>query len=292
MTTHAVSEGLLGRNRRMTARFVGAGVALGVILGVALGLLEASLPQPVTDGVAATDGWVLWLLFVGLPAVVAYRNEGIVACWLFNFGILFPFFLLRPTTTVRGDVATSITPSERIVFPLMIAILFGSLAFFLGVGARWLTGRLRPDAATDTIGLGTLVVGVSRRRAVATSLAGTVPGMVVVLAYGFDVPLLNRAPAGPDIQTLHWFLIGCVLLFTAAAAYANDGLVPAWLLAAGFLAVVYASSYAESYGLAQALFSASLSGITFGSVGFLLGVLARWIVSWRQTPLPGGKPSG
>lgn len=224
--------------------------------------------------------------------MVAYKNEGIVACWLFNFGVLSPFFLLRPTTTVHGDVATSITVSERIVFPLILAILFGSLAFFLGVGARWLSRTLRSDTSTDMSGLVTLVVGSSRRRAMATSLAGIVPGMVVVLAYGFDVPLLNRAPAGPDIQTLHWFLIGCVLVFTAAAAYANDGLIPAWLLAAGFLAVVYASSYAESYGTEQALFSAFFSGITFGSVGFLLGVLARWIVTWRQTTLPGGEPSG
>lgn len=43
----------------MTARFVGTGITLGVILGVALGLFEASLPQPVTDAVEATDGWML-----------------------------------------------------------------------------------------------------------------------------------------------------------------------------------------------------------------------------------------
>ena len=52
-------------------------------------------------------------------------------------------------------------------------------------------------------GIGTLVFGSNRRRAMATNLAGIVPGMVVVVAYGFDVPLLNIAPAGPDMQTLH-----------------------------------------------------------------------------------------
>lgn len=292
MATSPLSAGLLGRDRRLSACFVGTGIALGVVLGVALGLFEASPPQPVADAVAVTDGWVLWLAIVGLPAVLAYENEGIVACWLFNFGVLVPYFFLRPTTTVHGDVATSITLSERIVFPLIIAILFGSLAFFLGVGGRWFSRRLRSDTSTDTSGLVTLLVGSNRRRAVSTSLAGIVPGMVFVLAYGFDVPLLNRAPAGPDVQTLHWLLVGCVLVFTAAAAYANDGLVPAWLLAAGFLAVVYANSYADSYGTGQALFSAFFSGITFGSVGFLLGILARWIVTRRRTPLPGGEPSG
>lgn len=291
MATPAVSGGLLGRNRGLTARFVGTGIALGALFGVGLGLYESALPQPVAYAVAATDGWVLWLLFVGVPALVAYENDGIVACWLFNLGMLVPFFLLQPTTTDYGDVAASTTVSERLVLPLVLAILFGSLAFFLGVGARWLGSWLRSDTATDTSGLGRLVVGANRRRAVATSLAGIVPGMAVVLAYGFDVPLLNRAPAGPDVQTLHWLLVGCVLLFTAAAAYTNDGLVPAWLLAAGFLAVVYASSYAESYGTGQALFSAFFSGVTFGSVGFLLGILARWIVTWRRSPLPGGEPS-
>lgn len=282
---------LLGRNRRLTVSFVGIGIALGVLLGLALGIFEASSPEPVMAMVEVTDGWGLWLLFVGLPAVVAYKNEGIVACWLFNSGVVFPVFLAWPTTRIEGDVAFTMTMSERVVLPLTIAFVFGSFAFVLGVGARWIVRRLRSDASTDMGGIARVLLGRNRRRAVVTSLAGIVLGMVVVLAYGSDVPLLARSPAGPEHQTLHWLLVGSVLVFTAAAAYPNDGLIPAWLLAAGFLVVVYAGSYAQTYGIGQALFSAFFSGVTFGSVGFLLGVFARWVVTWRRTSLAGGEPS-
>lgn len=286
--THAA---FVGKNRRYSAVFAGSGLALGVILGLALGVVEASLPESFTHTIEATDGWVLWLLFVGVPAAVAYTNDGLAACWVFNYGLLFPYFLAWQPSGTAGDLQFSFTAGQRVVFPLILAILFGSLAFGLGLGVRWTVRTLRADASPDIAGVVPMVVGRNRRRAVATSLAGIGLGAVVVLVLGFDVPLLGRDPTAPEHKTLHWLLIGTVLLFAAAAAYSNDGLIPVCLLAGGFLVVVYMASFRGSYGIGQAVFSAFFTGITFGSVGFLLGFVARWVVTRGPVSPAGGESS-
>lgn len=288
MSDSSVKTALLGLNRRITVIFVGIGIALGVFFGVALGLVETSLFDPLWKFIQSTEGWVLWLLFVGVPAVVAYKNDGLAGCWLFNYGVLLPVFLMW----APGDEARySYTFVQRVVNPLYLAILFGSLAFFLGIGARWVVRTLYSDTPTDMDGVVTLLLGENRHRTVATSLAGLALGAGVVLAFGLDVPLLGRGPTAPEHQTLHWLLIGIVFISTAAAAYVNDGLIPAWLLAVGFLGVVYSASFLESYGIGQAVISGFLSGLTFGAVGFLLGFGARWIVTTRRMSLVERKPS-
>lgn len=204
MSESSVKTALLGLNRRTTVIFVGIGIALGVIFGVALGVVETSVFDPLWEFIQNTDGWVLWLLFVGVPAVVAYKNDGLAACWFFNYGVLFPMFLLWAP---GGDVRTNLTLVQRVVLPLIPAILFGSLGFALGTGTRWAVQICRSNSTTDITGLVTLLLGRNRHRALATSLAGLALGAGVVLAFGLDVPLLDK------IQ-LHWSIkrsTGCLL---------------------------------------------------------------------------------
>lgn len=291
MTDTSATTALRGQDRRISTGFIGVGAALGVLFAVGFVVVGASVPAPVSYGIDATDGWMMGLLFVGLPAVVAYSNDGLATCWLFAFCVLLPVYLAWPTTWIDGDVAYRMTVAERVGIPLYVAILSGTFAFFLGVGARWVVRTLFFDTSPDMKGVSMLMIGQNRRRTVATSLGGIVPGIVVALAYGWDVPLLGRLPLGPEQQTLHLVLVGAAVLLAAVAAFANDGIVPAWLLAVGFFAIVYGFSYAHTYGWGQAVFSGFLTGVTFGSVGSLLGIVFRWVISSKRFPSVGGEPS-
>lgn len=282
---------LLGQNRRITASFVGIGIALGVLLWIPFGVVEAPVPESMLRVLEATDGWVLWLLFVGGPAVFAYRNGGLLACWLFDYAVLFPFFLVFSPMGDAGDARIQVTLGEQILYSLTATILFGLLAFFLGIGVRLLVGRIIDDTSSDLAGVTELLFGRNWRRAAVTSLAGFVPGGAVVAAYGFDVPLMGRGLTGPEHRMLHLLLVGVVLACAAFAAFAAQGLVPAWLFSVGFLWVVYAASYGQTYGTGQPLFSGGITGVTFGSVGFLVGIFAQWVVSWRRSSSTGGEPS-
>lgn len=140
---------LLGRNRRRTRRYlvVAVGLFAGTLgLMTAVGVLDSgSLPTGI-DG-----AWVVWgaaLVAVGVPAVQAYQNGGLLASLVLGLPIPLAFYLALTAFDL-------VAPSESVLWGVWAALSFGVpaglLGFLLGVGAR----RIRRSRASDPSRSGT-----------------------------------------------------------------------------------------------------------------------------------------
>jgi len=134
--------------------FVSVGAPLvGLLVGGVLrrsyrSLLEGYALVPVTR-----SGWlVLGLLVLG-PAALAVWNDGLVACWSFDFGPILAVYLAR---YLPEDELVPADP-YGVVFTVLalsflVAVLWGTVGFVLGVGARRLVLSARAWWLARSIG--------------------------------------------------------------------------------------------------------------------------------------------
>ena len=134
---------LLGRSRDLSGRYLV--VALG-LFGTTLGgmaLLQfidrqnASVPIEVYWLMLATT-----LLMVGVPAVQAYRNGGLLVSWVLGTAIPFALYADLLPYHLGGGIGA---PQGGVRAALLYGIPAGTLGFLLGTGVRrgwrWLRSR-------------------------------------------------------------------------------------------------------------------------------------------------------
>lgn len=135
-----------GRSRVRTRQYmvVAAGIFLGT-LGL-MGLVWAASQQDIS--VPISGAWALWLaatITVGVPAVHAYQNDGLLVSLLLGLPIPLAFYLTLTTFNLAY-------PSEDVLWGIGATIQFGVpagiLGFLLGVGSR----RVQMWRSTDRSG--------------------------------------------------------------------------------------------------------------------------------------------
>lgn len=219
------------------------------------------------------------LLLVGLAGVEAYYNDGVLVVWLSTFAASLPAFVFYPP---RGPLfaVTSGTAPVAVATALMVAGVLGVVGFAVGAVLR----RQRDghaDYVPSPTALPAAFVGRDGRLVVRWSLLAVGEFAVLfagvwtgVLPFGFGL-------GGPVGLTVLLLLMG-----GPAALYAarNGGLLVCWLLAFAplfgvFLALQLGGSI-EPAPTSPALFAlgaAVLYAVPVGTVGFLLGLLERWV---------------
>lgn len=125
---------LLGRSRARTRQYVV--IAAGIFLGT-LGLMAlvwAASRQDVS--VPISGAWALWIaaiITVGVPAVQAYQNDGLLVSLVVGLPIPLAFYLVLTLFDL-------VYPSEGVLWGVGAALQFGitagTLGFLLGVGSR------------------------------------------------------------------------------------------------------------------------------------------------------------
>lgn len=149
MERNRVEALLVGRDRNRSERFLL--IAVGVFLfGLGLwGLLwlvnrfDASLPIDMA--------WFLWgfaAISVIPAAVHAYRNDGLVVCWVLGAALPLALYLV-PTAS------NAMAPDESVLWGIWAGLQFGipagTIGFVLGVGFREILDRIRAGShATGT----------------------------------------------------------------------------------------------------------------------------------------------
>jgi hypothetical protein len=134
---------LVGRDRRLTARYLGVAVLLFAgTLGV-LGLLWLASRRDVTVPVAgAVLLWAAALVVVGAPAVQAYRNDALLVSVALGVSVPLAFYLVLTAFNL-------VYPSESVAWGVGAALQFGvpagTLGFLLGAGSRRLRERRSAD---------------------------------------------------------------------------------------------------------------------------------------------------
>ena len=136
---------LFGRDRSRSRRYLVAG--LGAFLAT-LGLM--GLVGGVTRlgySVPVSGFWLLWtaaFVAVGLPAVQAYRNGGLLVSVVLGLPVPLAFYLVLTGFDL-------VYPSESLLWGVGTALSFGIpaglLGYLLGAGARRLLDRLSEPPA-------------------------------------------------------------------------------------------------------------------------------------------------
>lgn len=136
MNHHSILAIVLGRDSSSSALLVVSGLVLGGVLAVIVYFTRVFF-QPIT-----LTHWILLSPFaVGVPAFVAYKNDGLLTCWLYVFVLFLPATYIIGTQPVARDLHRS-TPLVVIVgLTLILTALGGTVAFLLGAGGRE-AGRL------------------------------------------------------------------------------------------------------------------------------------------------------
>lgn len=218
------------------------------------------------------------LLLVGLAAVEAYYNDGVLVVWLSTVAASLPAFVFSPP---RGPLAVTPRPGPvAVATALVVAGLLGVVGFALGAALR----RQRDghaDYVPSPTALPAAFVGRDGRMAVRWSLLAA--GEFVVLFAGVRTGVL---PFGFGLGGHVGVTVLLLLMGGPAALYAsrNGGLLVCWLLAFAplfgvFLALQLGATF-EPAPDAPALFALGASvlyAVPVGTVAFLLGVLERWI---------------
>lgn len=120
-----------------------AGPLVGLLVGGLLWQTDPSLVEAYTLVPDEHGDWLLLAAFVGLPALLSYWNDGLVVCWLWDFGPLFAVFLAR----FAGGVGAGGDPYGALYAALALsalgALLWGTAGFLLGMTLRRFVGGVR-----------------------------------------------------------------------------------------------------------------------------------------------------
>lgn len=263
---------LYGRDHTVSRQLALLAVGLfGLTLAVFVTDVDALWPLPL-----AASGAVL---LVGLAAIEAYYNEGLLVAWLLAFAAALPAFVVhRPRG--RPYAVTPETTPVAVATAGGVALALGTVGFAIGVAAR----RRRERASTSRFEPSTTVlpttflgrdVGVSARWVTAAV------GEFVVVFVGVWTGLL---PFGFGLGGEVGLTVLLVLMAGPAALHAvrNSGLLVCWTLAFAplfgvFLALQLGATMepAPSRPVLFALGSSALFSIPVGTVGFLLGLITR-----------------
>ena len=120
------------------------------ILTVAGGLFALTALLALLGELATLPGGLrplygLVLLGAVLAAVAAYRNSGLIVSWLLAFAPAAGALAVRRVVFFDGAVAVpgSFGGTGAAEFWVPVALLFGTLAFGVGVAARWTVGAVQ-----------------------------------------------------------------------------------------------------------------------------------------------------
>lgn len=128
----------IGRNRVV----VGLGVCAGIVLGLDMwwvypymGHIYHLVPDHPMD-------WQLLAVFIGLPALIAVRDGGLLPCWWVNLPPLFAIYLLEFTVVgaaggngvIREYSLATVVPA--ILLSVVVALLWGTLGYGFGTAVQ------------------------------------------------------------------------------------------------------------------------------------------------------------
>ena len=250
-----------------------------------------------TTAVFFTDVNTLWpaplatsgiLLLVGLAAIEAYYNEGVLIAWLLTFALTLPAFIFYPPRGPRFAVSPATAPTA-IAKAGAIAVLLGTVGFVIGLVFRRRRDRDRDnDYVPSTTILPHLFVGRDIRVTARWLLVAAVE--FVVLFMGAWLGLL---PFWPGFAGA----IGVVALLVVMAgpatisAIRNGGVLVSWLLSFAplfgvFLALQVGATIepAPNRPVLYALGTSLLFALPVGTAGFLGGLGIRRVHRHLGTP--------
>lgn len=251
----------------------------------------------VTVAVFFTDVNTLWplplvasgaVLLVGLAALEAYYNEGLLVAWLLTFVATLPAFVFHPPRGPTFAVTLETAP-VAVATAGGVALALGAVGFAIGVTLR----RHRERTSTahfepSTTLLPTIFVGRDVRTSGRWVLAAAVEFAVV-----FGGVWTGVLPFGFGLGGMVGITVLLVLMAGPAALHAadNSGLLVCLTLAFAplfgvFLALQLGATFepAPDNPALFALGSSALFSAPVGTVGFLLGVATRRVRCYLQSP--------
>lgn len=202
---------LFGQDARLAGGFLGAGV-VGALL-MATGIVQ--FPPSV------------WAIIAALVVLYAYWNDGLAACWLFTFVVLFGA-MMYSYANVTGDIRYD--PVESAFFmATFISAVAGPLSFLIGAGVREFAlragapGRLLPKSRVP---LADVLLGGEYRAGIRPVVLSV--GLAIVVGAGVVLvnPTFGPQPPSGFFNPLLLGLYSGIVVFAATIAWRYDGLLP------------------------------------------------------------------
>lgn len=223
-------------------------------------------------------------LLVGLTAIEAYYNEGLLVAWALAFGAVLPAFVFYPP---RGPTfaVTPATAPVAVAEAAAVSIALASVGFAAGAAIRRKSDPDRGERdGPSSAALPALLIGRDRRRAARWLLVAAAEIVVVLAVAWFG--LLPFGIGGVGLVAIALLL---VLMGVPPAWYAarNRGLLVCWALAFAppfgvFLAIQlrFVASMAPDRPFLYAMGTAAMLAAPVAAAAFVVGVLAPLI--WRR----------
>lgn len=263
---------LWGRSPAVSRQVAALAVALlGLVSAVFFTDLNTLWPLPLTASGP--------IILVGLAALEAFYNDGLVPAGLLAFAAALPAFVFHPPRG-RTFAVTPTTAPLAVLEAAAVAVALGSVGFAVGAALRRRRDRRRGERfAPSPTAIPELLVGRDRRRAARWLLVAVVEVAAVLAAGWFGLLPFGIGGAEPVGIAL---LVALMALPAGWLAATDGGVLVCWVLAFApvfgvFLAIQlrFVASMAPDRPVIYAMGTAAMLSAPVAAAAFVVGVALR-----------------
>lgn len=134
MVKNRIESVLIGQDRNISIRYLA--VAVGLFIATLGGMIVKEFIEQQNASIPIEVYWLMFyvvLVMIGIPAVQAYRNSGLLVSWILGTAIPLALYVELLPYHLGGGLGA---PEGGVYAALLYGIPAGTIGFVLGTGVR------------------------------------------------------------------------------------------------------------------------------------------------------------